>query len=94
MLKLKPDLRNQQNFVDAYLTRLHPSDDVNWRQDPAALAAYLDRLWDFVKTLDPVHNSLKAHVLYHRLVLDRSQGKYDPERFLEYLKLPKHASYI
>ncbi len=40
------------------------------------------------------HNSLKAHVLYHRLVLDRSQGKYDLERFLEYLKLPKNVVYI
>ena len=37
----------------------------NWRQDPRRCAAYLDRLWGFVKTLDPVHNSLKAHVLYH-----------------------------
>ena len=39
--------------------------------------AYLDRLWAFVSTLEPVHNSLKAHVLYNRLVLDRSQGTYD-----------------
>ena len=73
---------------------LHPSDDVNWRQDPAAMRAYLERLWDFVKTLDPAHNSLKAHVLYQRLVFDRSQGKYDLERFLEYLKLPKNMVYI
>ena len=94
LVKLKPDLRNQQNFVNVYLTRLAPSDDVNWRQDPAALAAYLDRLWDFVSTLAPAHNSLKAHVLYHRLLLDRSQGKYDLDRFLEYLKLPKNTSYI
>jgi hypothetical protein len=94
LLKLKPDLRNQQNFVDAYLLRLHPSNDLNWRQEPAALRDYLDRLWNFAKTLDPVHNSLKAHILYHRLVLDRSQGKYDPERFLDYLKLPKNSSYI
>ena len=93
-LKLKPDLRNHGNFVNAYLLCLHPSDDANWRQDRQQLLAYLERLWAFVKTLDPVHNSLKAHVLYHRLVLDRSQGKYDPERFLEYLKLPKHVAYI
>ena len=94
LLKLKPELRNQQNFINTYLTRLAPSDDVNWRQDPAALAAYLDRLWDFVATLAPVHNSPKAHVLYHRLLLDRSQGKHDLERFLQYLKLPKNTSYI
>ena len=80
--------------MNVYLARLHPSDDVNWRQDPAAMRAYLERLWDFVKTLDPRFNSLKAHVLYHRLVFDRSQGKYDLERFLEYLKLPKNVVYI
>ncbi len=93
-LKLKPDLKNQANFVNAYLVKLRPSDDVNWRQDPTALRDYLERLWAYVKTLDPVHNSLKAHVLYHRLLLDRQQGKLDPERFLEYIKLPKNCSYV
>jgi hypothetical protein len=93
-LKLMPDLRSQAQFVSTYLVRLQPSNDVNWRQDPPALSAYLQRLWDFVKTLSPAHNSLKAHVLYQRLVLDRSQGKYSPELFLEYLKLPKHVPYI
>ena len=92
LLELVPYLRNEQNFVDVYLARLRPCDDVNWRQDPVAEAAYLDRIWAFVSTLDPAHNSLKAHVLFHRLVLDRSQGKYDLDRFIEYLKLPKlHA---
>ena len=93
-LKLKPDLRNQGNFVNAYLTKLHPSDDVNWRQNPPALEAYLDRLWSFVGQLQPVHNSLKAHVLYHRLVLDRSRGVYHAERFLDYLKLPRNVGYM
>lgn len=93
-LKLKPDLLNQGNFVNAYLTKLHPSDDANWRQDPAALEAYLDRLWAFVSQLQPVHNSLKAHVLYHRLVLDRSRGVYHAERFLDYLKLPRNVGYM
>ncbi len=93
-LKLKPDLLNQQNFVNAYLVRLRPSDDTNWRQDRVALRAYLERQWEFVKTLAPVHNSLKAHVLYQWLVLDRLEGKYDADRFLEYIKLPKYVSYI
>ena len=93
-LKLQPELRNNGNFVNAYLLRLRPSDDVNWRQDPAALADYLDRQWAFAKTLAPMHNSLKAHILYQRLVLDRSQGKYNAERFLEYLQIPKYANYI
>ncbi|MGE0608813.1 MAG: hypothetical protein AB7O62_17090 [Pirellulales bacterium] len=93
-LKLKPDLRNQGNFVNAYIAKLHPTPDQNWRQDPQALAAYLDRLWSFVSTLAPVHNSLKAHVLYHRLAYDRSRGEFNAERFLEYLQLPRIAPYM
>ncbi len=94
LLKLKPDLLNQGNFVNAYLSKLQPSDDVNWRQDKNALAAYLDRLWAFAQRLAPVHNSLKAHILYHRLVLDRSRGEYDAARFLEYVKLPRNVYYM
>lgn len=93
-LKLKPELRAQPNFIQTYLVRLQPSADVNWRQDRAALAAYLERLWDFVRTLPPAQNSLKAHVLYHRLAAGRAQGKYDAELLLEYVKLPKHVVYI
>ena len=93
-LKPKPDLLNQTNFVNAYLTKLHPGADVDWRRDPQARRAYLDRLEKFVRRLAPVHNSLKAHVLYHRLVLDRSQGIYDRQRLTTYLKLPRPVSYV
>ena len=47
--------------------------------------AYLDRLQAFAARLAPAHNALKAHVLYHRLVLDRAEGVYDKARFLAYL---------
>ncbi len=93
-LRRKPDLLNQTNFVSAYLSKLRPKDDVDWQADPQERQAYLDRLWAFVARLAPVHNSLKAHVLYHRLVLDRSQGVYDRQRFLVYLALPRNVSYI
>jgi hypothetical protein len=93
-LKLKPDLLNQQNFVNAYLTKLRPNADVDWRHDPVEHRAYLDRLWSFVQRLAPVHNSLKAHVLYHRLALDRSQGVYDKPTFLTYLQTPRNANYV
>jgi len=92
-VKLAPELRNNQHFVAAYLQRLWPSNDTNWQQDHGSKEAYLDRLWKFVSTLEPVHNSLKAHVLYHRLVLDRSQGIYVADRFLTYLKLPRPTRY-
>ncbi|MCY2990724.1 MAG: hypothetical protein NTY19_23025, partial [Planctomycetota bacterium] len=93
-LKLKPDLLNQQNFVNVYLTKLRPNADVDWRHDPTEHRAYLERLWSFVHKLAPVHNSLKALVLYQRLVLDRSQGVYDKPTFLTYLQTPRNANYM
>ena len=93
-LKLKPDLLNQTHFVNTYLTKLHPGADVDWDRDPQARRAYLERLEKFVNRLAPAHNSLKAHVLYHRLVFDRSQGVYDRQRLTAYLKLPRPAGYV
>lgn len=93
LAKLKPELINQQHFVVSYLVRLQPGPDEDWRHDRQSLAAYLDRLAAFAARLAPVHNSLKAHVAYHRLVLDRMQGKFDKQRFLEYLKLPRAVPY-
>ena len=93
-LKLKPDLLNQQNFVNIYLAKLRPNADIDWRHDPAEHRAYLERLWSFVQKLAPAHNSLEAHVLYHRLALDRSQGVYDKPTFMAYLQLPRNANYM
>ncbi len=93
-LKLKPDLLNQTNFVNVYLAKLHPNDDVDWRHDAEQHRTHLDGLWGFVQRLAPVHNSLKANVLYRRLVLDRSLGQYDKQRFMTYIALPRNASYM
>ena len=41
----------------------------------AAREAYLEQAWAFVKDLEPVFNSLKAHILYQRLEHDRSVGR-------------------
>lgn len=94
LLTLRPDLLNQQNFVRAYLTKLQPSPDVDWQHDLGELAALLDRMQGFADRLGPVHNTLKAHLLYHRLVLDRRQGQYDKARFMAYLGLPRPCGYI
>ena len=93
-LGLMPALRNQMNFVNTYLTKLQPSADVNVQYDQAARREFLQRLWSFVETLNPTHNSLKAHVLYHQLVLDELQGRYDRDKFIEYMKLPRSLPYI
>ncbi len=94
MGKLKPELLNHQAFVVTMLRCLQPTNDVSWQQDRAVLRTYLERLETFAKRLEPVHNSLKAHVLYHQLQLAKFEGKYDHDRFVEYLKLPKQVSYI
>ncbi|HUG70756.1 MAG TPA: hypothetical protein VMM76_23605, partial [Pirellulaceae bacterium] len=93
-LRLKPDLLNQTNFVNAYLSKLHPSADVDWQHETEEYDAYLDRLWQFVSRLAPVHNSLKTHVLFHRLTFDRARGVYDKDRFMTYIRLPRNVSYI
>lgn len=92
--KLKPDLLNQPGFVNVYLIRLRPNDDVDLAYERDEREAYLERLWAFVSQLTPAHNSLKAHVLYHHLVHDRSQGVFDKQRFLDYIQLPRPAAYV
>ncbi|MEM7393189.1 MAG: hypothetical protein AAF492_12660, partial [Verrucomicrobiota bacterium] len=94
LLKKKPDLKNNSNFVRAWLSKLAPGHDVNLEQNAEAREAYYDRLRDYVKTLDPVHNSLKANVLYHRLIHDRNKGTYDKARFMDYIKLPRNVHYV
>ena len=93
-LRQKSTLLNQAGFMEAYVRKLWPNPDTDWRLDTAQRAAYLDRLWAFVARLDPVHNSLKAHVAYHRLVLDRARGIYDKEQFRQYVRLPRNVNYI
>jgi hypothetical protein len=94
LLRLRPDLLNHAAFVQTWISKLHPSADADWRHDPGQMSAYLDRLWSFVSRLSPVHNALKAHVLYQRLVFDRSQGVFNKDRFLDYLQLPRRQPYM
>lgn len=94
LLRLMPELRNNNAFVFTYVSKLAPSRDVDPQVDPAIREAYLDRLWAFVSTLAPAFNSLKANILYHRLVHDRALGKWNKERFLAYLALPRNVHYV
>lgn len=88
-----PDLARNERYVRARLAKLRPGPDEDWQLEPAARQDYLDRLWDFADDLAPCFNSLKAHVLFHRLDHDRRQGTYDRERFLAYAKLPRQVAY-
>ena len=93
LVEAKPELLNQENFVNIYLKKLRPSPDVNIEQSIEEKRQYLLDLWTFVKLLDSAHNSLKAGVLFHLLKLDRSEGMYDEDFFMQYLKLPRQTFY-
>lgn len=93
LAKKVPDLDRNERYVRARLVKLRPGADDDWQLDPEARKDYLDRLWDFVEDLAPRFNSLKAHVLYHRLDHDRRQGVYDRDRFVAYVKLPRQVGY-
>ncbi|MGE0085880.1 MAG: hypothetical protein AB7S75_15845 [Desulfococcaceae bacterium] len=92
--KLMPELLDNPGFVALYLTRLAPDDDTDAEYDPDEKKAYLRRMWEFVRPLAPVHNSLKTHLLYHILDTERKEGNYDSELFLTYIQLPRPASYM
>jgi hypothetical protein len=94
LLGLRPELLNQTNFVQDWISKLHPGADEDWRHEPAFTRAYLERLQEFVTRLSAAHNALKAHVLYHRLVFDRAHEVYDRGRFLAYLQLPRRQPYM
>ena len=89
-----PKLLDQAAFVNVWLQRLAPGNDVNEDQNVTERDAHLKRLWDFVKSLSPAHNSLKAHVLYQRLDFNRSRNNYNKVLFLDYIKLPRQAPYM
>lgn len=90
----RPELLSNPQYVSTYLAKLRPSADVVWLVDRQALSDHINALLVFVRRLPPTFNSLKAHVLYHRLVLDRALGNYSRAVFLEYLALPRQAPYI
>ncbi|HEY9071239.1 MAG TPA: hypothetical protein VIV61_13360 [Candidatus Ozemobacteraceae bacterium] len=92
--RLAPELLTMTTFVNAMLAKLQPSADTDIRFDPKEKEAYLTRLWAFAEPLPPVHNSLKACILYHRLRHDQSLGIHDKDRFLAYLRLPRAQFYM
>ncbi|NRA97997.1 MAG: hypothetical protein HRU14_17505, partial [Planctomycetes bacterium] len=91
--RLRPSLLADTKFVTTWLTRLAPNPDVPWRRDAKARESYLDRLASFCDRLPSVHNSLKAHVLHHRLLYDLEVSRLDKKRFLSYLRLPRRTRY-
>ena len=57
-----PRLKNDTRFVNLYLKKLRPSDDVDWTHNPELQAEHLQRVWDYVETLHPAHNLSLIHI--------------------------------
>lgn len=90
----RPQLMKEDRFVRALLARMRPPEQVDLDRDLAARSAYLARLASFARGLDPVHNSLKALVLYHILRDARARGEYPKQELLEYLAVPREVAYL
>jgi hypothetical protein len=89
LLKAKPDLSVNEAFASAYLAKLRPGSETDFKRDLPAHAAHLQKCRDFVMTLPPALNSLKAHVLYHHLRLQAELGQHPKADFIAYLALPR-----
>ena len=90
----RPNLDGETDFVNIYLSKLRPSEDVNWVTDRVQRREYLNRLKEFTEKLPANFNSLKANVLFQILQLNLKEEKFDKELFLAYLKLPRRMSYV
>ncbi len=90
----EPSLLGQKDFVTEYLGKLAPREGIEPATNNEEREAYLTRLREFTQELPPSFNTLKAFVLRQRLEFDRSIGRYDRARFLDYLKLPRKFPHI
>jgi hypothetical protein len=86
-----PALRGNEAFAVRYLVTLLPGSETDFELDRAAHAAHLAACREVVLTLPPALNSLKAHVLFHHLRLQRDLGQFPQEDFLAYLRLPRNS---
>lgn len=89
----RPALLREEAYIAERITRI-PTPPGDFARDAATATAYYQQVWDFVKTLEPMHNSLKAGVLYNLLDHKRRVGPYDEELFRAYLALPRQVNYI
>src|SRR5690606_14412549 len=89
LLAAVPRLIGDRDFAVRYLVTLQPGAETSFDLDPAAHAAHLAACRDFAIKLPEAQNSLKAHVLFHHLRLQRDAGNFPQEDFLSYLRLPR-----
>jgi len=86
-------LWKSERFVEVYLARLLPPDEVDLATELDEVDAYYERVWAVLKNLTPDFNSRKANLLCNWLKNDLSRGLFNKARFLEYVKYPRLVHY-
>ncbi len=89
--KSTPALLSNTRFNTNYLKKLTPAYPTELLRYPAEHATFLAACKDYVVTLPPSQNSLKAHVLYHHLRLQEILGNHPKADLLSYLALPRSS---
>ncbi|MFC7339508.1 hypothetical protein ACFQY0_20115 [Haloferula chungangensis] len=84
-----PKLKSDFKFVPLYLAKLRSHSEAEFLRDPALHAAYLDKCRVFALSLPPSQVSLRAHILYHHLRLQRELGNYPLNDFIAYISIPR-----
>ncbi|MEP4079580.1 hypothetical protein [Haloferula sp.] len=90
LLVSHPKLRSSRNFATLYLAKLRTHGDAEFLRDRALHAEHLNKCRDFALTLPPARVSLKAHILFHHLRLQRELGNYPLGDFLVYISIPRN----
>lgn len=90
--RLEPKLLGNAKFVASWVERLAPGADEDGQFDLSVRHAHLERLEAFTMRLSGAFNSLKAHVLHHRLAHDLAAGELELERLRAYLRLPRSSA--
>jgi len=93
LARRRPDLLRSAEYVNQRLARI-PAPDTDLSHDHEAAVAHFTRVRDFVRTLEPMHNSLKASVLFRLMDHQRHLGIYDEAHFRAYLDLPRQVHYL
>ncbi|MBK1790213.1 hypothetical protein [Persicirhabdus sediminis] len=92
LLEKRPQLIEDESFVDAYLTRMCPAEASWFLYHPAERMSWLEQAWEFAQPLPEKFYSLKAHLLGNLIMQKQAAGQYELETFLSYLAIPRDSN--
>ncbi|GAA5482930.1 hypothetical protein [Haloferula sargassicola] len=91
LLQLQPGLNSSQAFVTARLRKMRRHTHDELVRQPELHLALLQRLREATNDLPPALISLRAHILFHLLRLERETGEPKLDDFLAYLAIPRRS---